>query len=344
MTLGRTELIDTEHQDHRKAGQKMSDLVDLKKLKHLIAVAEAGNMTAAAKVLYLSQPSLSIQIKDLEEVLQVPLLMRDHKGVRPTPAAQILITGGRELIRLRDALIATARGLHLVTYVPLRLGFSSFVDHDLYEMVCSIHTSLFPECEITPKSGDNVELLRSLEQGDIDAALLTLPVSGTGLKTYPFARSRLVVCMKSDDPLARLKEIAPSELQAKLTIFQEPKQHPEAHQRLLEMLDEVGVHGEVTSTTSTPHNIQWMVESGRGYALVREGTEMQMGLVTRPIIGVTWTVDSALILSKATSQRTIPYLLKELRKRVRMQRLQPPAKPVRSVRPSKEDRNLRLFA
>jgi DNA-binding transcriptional LysR family regulator len=306
----------------------MSDLVEFKKLKHLIAVAEAGNMTAAAKVLYLSQPSLSIQIKDLEEVLQVPLLMRDHKGVRPTPAA----------------LIATARGLHLVTFSPLRLGFSSFVDHDLYEMVCSIHTSLFPECEITPKSGDNVELLHSLERGDIDAALLTLPVSGTGLKTYPFAKSRLVVCMKADDPLARLKEIAPSELQAKLTIFQEPKQHPEAHLKLMEMLDAVGVHGDVASTTTTPHNIQWMVESGRGYALVREGSEMQMGLVTRPVTGVTWTVDSALILNKSTSQRTIPYLVKEMRKRVRQFAATPPSKPVRSVRPLKEDRNLRLFA
>jgi DNA-binding transcriptional LysR family regulator len=322
----------------------MSDLVEFRKLKHLIAVADAGNMTVAAKNLYLSQPSLSVQIKELEEALQVPLFVRDHKGVHTTPAAEILIAGGRELIRQRDALIAIARALHLVTFLPLRLGFSSFVDHALYEMVCSIHTSLFPECEITPKSGDNVELLHALEREEIDAALLTLPVSGTGLKTYPFTSSRLVVCMRSDDPLALHAEIAPSELEAKLTIFQEPKQHPEAHQRLLEMLAEVGIQCDVVSTTNTPHNIQWMVESGRGYALVREGSEMQSGLVTRPIAGVTWTVDSALILGKSTSQKTIPYLVRELRKRVRLQASMPPSKPVRSVRPSKEDRNLRLFA
>jgi len=51
----------------------MSDLVELKKLKNLIAIAEAGNISVAAKRLYLSQPSLSIQIKDLEDVMQVPL-------------------------------------------------------------------------------------------------------------------------------------------------------------------------------------------------------------------------------------------------------------------------------
>jgi DNA-binding transcriptional LysR family regulator len=161
----------------------LSDLVEFRKLKHLIAIADAGNISIAAKRLYLSQPSLSIQIRDLEEVLQVPLLVRDHKGVRTTPAAEILIVGARELIKLRDDLIATARALHRVSFRAMRLGFTSFVDHALYEMVCSIHKSLFPECEITPKSGDNVELLHLLERGEIDAALLTLPVSGLGLKT-----------------------------------------------------------------------------------------------------------------------------------------------------------------
>ena len=66
------------------------------------------------------------------------------------------------------------------------------------------------------------------------------------------------------DPLARLKEVDPSELQGKMTIFREPKQHPEAHQRLMEMLDEVGISGEVGSTNKTPHDLQWMVESGCG--------------------------------------------------------------------------------
>jgi DNA-binding transcriptional LysR family regulator len=322
----------------------MSDLVELKKLKNLIAVAEAGNISVAAKRLYLSQPSLSIQIKDLEDVMQVPLLVRDHKGVRATPAAEILITGGRELLRMRDEMIGMARALHRVTFVPMRLGFSSFVDHALYEMVCSIHTSLFPSCEIKPKSGDPVDLLPMLERGEIDAALVTLPASGAGLKAYPFTQSRLVVCMKSDDPLAKLKEITPADLGSKLTIFRDPRQHPEAHDRLIEMLDVVGITGDVANTNKTPHDLQWMVESGTGYALIREGSELQPGLVTRPVAGVTWTVDSALIVAKSTSQRTMPHLVREMRKRLRLQSSLPQSKkPVRSVRPRIGDRILPLF-
>jgi DNA-binding transcriptional LysR family regulator len=321
----------------------MSDLVDLRKLKNLIAVAEEGNITRAAKRLYLSQPALSAQMKDLEEAVQVSLLVRDRKGVRATPAAEILIAGGRHLLKLRDDLLATARAAHSVSFLPMRLGFSSFVDHSLFEMVCSIHTSLFPACEIKSQSGDNVEILRLLERGEIDAALLTLPVKGIGLRTYPFTQSRLVVCMRSDDPLAHLKEIALSDLKAKLTIFREPKQHPEAHQRLIEMLREVGISGEVANTNKTPHDLQWMVEASYGYALIREGSELQMGLITRPIAGVTWTVDSALILGKSTSQRTMPHLVRELRKKLRVQAALPPSKRPRSVRQSKDEESLPLF-
>lgn len=321
----------------------MSDLIEFRGLKNLIAVAEEGNITRAAKRLYISQSCLSGQMKHLEESLQVSLLIRDSAGVTATPAADILIAGSRHLLKLRDDLFALTRAAHSVAFLPMRLGFSSFVDHSLFEMVCSIHTALFPSCEIKSQSGDNVEILRLLERGEIDAALLTLPVKGLGLKMYPFTQSRLVVCMRADDPLAKLKQISPTELGSKLTIFREPKQHPEAHDRLLEMLSEVGITGDVVSTNKTPHDLQWMVESSYGYALIREGSELQAGLVTRPIAGVTWTVDSALILGKSTDRRTIPQLVREMRKRLRLQASLPPSKPVRSVRPGNALKSLPLF-
>lgn len=322
----------------------MSDTVDFKQLKNLIAISEAGTITLAAKRLFLSQPALSAQMKELEEALHVPLLVRDSKGSHVTPAAEMLIAGSRELLHLRDSLVAAVRGLHPVKFLPMRLGFSSFVDHSLFEMVCSIHASLFPACEIKPASGDTVELLLMLEKGEIDAALLTLPVKGLGFNAFPFAQSRLVVCMKADDPLARLKEIAPSELQSKLTIFREPSQHPEAHERLMEMLDKAGIQGDVSNTAKTPRDIQFLIESGFGCALVREGSEMPIGLVTRPITGVTWTVESALILGNLPSHKTSSHLLRELRKRFRLQGLLPPCKPVRSVRPALAAKSLPLFA
>jgi hypothetical protein len=86
-----------------------------------------------------------------------------------------------------------------------------------------------------------------------------------------------------------------------------------------------------------------MVESGGGFALIPEGSPLQVGLVTRPIAGVTWTVDSALIVGRSKSQKTLPRLVKELRRRFRAVAKLPPAKPVRSVRPSISSKTLPLF-
>ena len=321
----------------------MSDPIELRHLKNLTVVVEEGNISRAAIRLYISQSSLSQQMKQLEVAAQACLLVRHHGGVHATPAAEILIAGNKQIVKFCDDLLTAARSINTAPLLPLRLGFSSFVDHDLYEMVCSIHKSLFPSCEIRPQSGDPVDLLRLLEEGEIDAALVTLPASGAGLTAHPFTQSRLVVCMKSDDPLSKLKEITPADLGSKLTIFREPKQHPEAHERLMEMLDHAGISSDIASTNKTPHDLQWMVESGRGCALIPEGSRLQEGLVTRPIAGVTWTVDSALIVGSSKSQKTLPLLVKELRRRFRALAKLPPAKPVRSVRPSISDKILPLF-
>jgi len=321
----------------------LSDLLEFRHLRYLIAVAEEENISRAAKRLFLAQPSLSIQLKSIEDALSIELLVRVPKGVKLTPAAEVLIAGARQILTLRDEVITAARASHHGTIAPLRIGFSPFIGRALLQMVCSAHLALFPNCEITPKSGDAVELLSLLETGAIDAALLTLPANGIGLNIDKLSHDRLVVCMRSNDPAASLDEIAPSALEKKLKIFREPKQHPEGHRKLMEMLDVVGVHPEVASTTSTPSDIQWMVKSGYGHALIREGSELEASVVTGPVAGMSWTVDCALISKKSPSQKTIPVLVRALRKMRRIQPLLPPSKPPKSVRLSAAKLTLPLF-
>ena len=159
----------------------MSELLEFRHFKYLIAVAEEENISRAAKRLFLAQPSLSIQLKSIEDALSIELLVRVPKGVKLTPAAQVLIAGARQILALRDEVVAAAQASHHGTIAPLRIGFSPFIDCALLQMVCSAHLALFPNCEITPKSGDSVELLSLLERGVIDAALLPLPAIGIDL-------------------------------------------------------------------------------------------------------------------------------------------------------------------
>jgi len=137
----------------------MPDPIDLRHLKNLSVVAEEGNISRAAIRLFISQPGLSEQMKRLAQTAQVGLLVCHSGGVRATAAGDILIAGSKHILRLCDELLAAARSTETVAFLPMRLGFSLFADHSLFETVCSTHIALYPSCEIRSQSGDNVELL-----------------------------------------------------------------------------------------------------------------------------------------------------------------------------------------
>jgi len=104
----------------------MPNPIELRHLKNLTVVAEEGNISKAALRLFISQSSLSQQMKQLEESAQACLLVRHHGGVRATPAAEILIAGNKQITKLYNELLIAARSTNTAPFLPLRLGFSSF--------------------------------------------------------------------------------------------------------------------------------------------------------------------------------------------------------------------------
>jgi hypothetical protein len=74
--------------------------------------------------------------------------------------------------------------------------------------------------------------------------------------------------MQKEDPLARNAQVLICDLGERLTIFRDPAVNPSAHDRLMEMLTQVGIVPEVSCSATTPSDIQWMVRAGNGVALM----------------------------------------------------------------------------
>jgi hypothetical protein len=85
---------------------------------------------------------------------------------------------------------------------------------------------------------------------------------------------------------------------------------------LLELLRDAGVQLEEYSCASHPSEMQTLVKGGHGFALIREGTTLDEELLARPIAGVDWTVDTALIYHKLRHPKTVPILVKRLIKQL----------------------------
>jgi DNA-binding transcriptional LysR family regulator len=318
----------------------MYDWAEYRHFRYLLEILNLRGFRAAAEQLHTTQPNLSAHAKQFREKSGVHLYRKAKSGrinLTATGNAFKLIAQG--LLNHRDeamnALISIERG----EIRTVRLGCSSQADPALFHDFCALHKELLPNCPVRPAHGDTAQLVEEIACGEIDAAIVTLPVADTSLYIEEIRRDRLVACLRADDPLASKASIQPADLQLRNTILYHPQRNPQAHARLLELLAEVGVQIEEYSRASHPSEMQSLVKKGYGLALIREGTGLDSELTTRPIAGVDWTVDTAFVYRKERPLKTIPVLIRHLK-----DRLQTPAtsdrKPPRSANKNSDQLSL----
>ena len=149
----------------------------------------------------------------------------------------------------------------------LRLGFSSFVNPILLTMFRQCYSDLFPKCELVFSGGDSTLILQRLESNALDCGILPCPIDSKTLDVIPVAHSRLVVCMRTDDPLALQTHLDIHEVAPRIRVFRDPELHPSAHAHLVNLFAEVGIRISLANSVMNPANIQWMVKVKENYGL-----------------------------------------------------------------------------
>jgi DNA-binding transcriptional LysR family regulator len=286
----------------------MSDNIEFRHLKYIVAIAETANFTRAAERLFLAQPSLSRQIKDLEEQIGFPIFERTREGVLITPVGQMVVDYAIAALSGRLQILKIAKEVYLGKIPPLKVGFSSFVNPKHLQQFRKSYDKLFPRCGVLLSGGYTAHVLQRLQRNELDCALLPLPVAGAEWIVRQFSSSPLVACMRGDDPLAERSMVSLDDLTPRLTIFRDPDGHPQAHARLKEMFAEAGYAIHIACSATTPHDIQLLVRDGYGIALVSEDTQLETLLTTRRITGVSWTCDTAFVYSANARHPALPFV------------------------------------
>ena len=316
------------------------DYLEFKHLKSIIAIAEAGTITAASTRIALAQSALSRQINDLEEALHVQIFERDRVGMTLTPAGESLVRFGRQLLQTRIDLVTAVQAIHQATMRPFRLGFTPFIEHQVIATVCDAYRDLFPKGTILPENGDTEDVINRLRMAELDAVLVTLPVLADGYCVQPVMHESLVVCLRKDDPLAQENELRAEFLNGRLATFSDPRHHPRAHTRLLEMLEGQGIKPKLSNPTFNSDHVQWMVRERVCVALIRKSAPLHEELTTRPIQGVNWTIDSAIAYREEHDQQALPLLLRDLEKRFSVAEPNTQKKPPQHATARQEQRRL----
>jgi LysR family hydrogen peroxide-inducible transcriptional activator len=171
----------------------------LKQLRYFDALARHGHFGRAAEAAAISQPALSMQIRDLEDTLGTPLLERGPRALRLTAFGEEFLARARAILRQTEELEDLARAARAELTGRLRIGVIPTVAPYLLPRVIARLTAQYPALDLTLRETVTPRLVADLAEGRLDCALLALPLSEPALEEVAlFSEPFLLVRPEAD--------------------------------------------------------------------------------------------------------------------------------------------------
>lgn len=191
----------------------MMELPDLRQVRSLVAVAETESFTRAAERLGVTQSAVSHSIRALENLLETQLIERSGKRIALKQEGVVLLRRFRHALQELESASEDLAMLKRWGQGRLRIGATHTLCNYVIPQVLSEFKKLYPRCEIHIQSGDTSELMRNLEDSDID---LVLGISGRGPTWTRFEKvfvDEMIFVVAPDHPWAGLEHVPMNEVE-----------------------------------------------------------------------------------------------------------------------------------
>lgn len=208
--------------------------MELRHLRYFITVAEELNFSKAALKLYTAQPSLSQQIKDLEEDVGVQLLYRTKRKVELTEEGAVFLEQARLTLAQADKAIAMARQVSQAKQQMLRIGFVPVAEMKIFPYVLPNLRVQNPDLKIELLSMNNTEQMRLLKKGELDITFTRHNFHSDEIESQFVLREPLIFLLPKDHPLAKYERIPVKALNGIDFIIPAVEQSQTLHHTILE--------------------------------------------------------------------------------------------------------------
>ena len=256
--------------------------MNLRDLRYLLAVAEHAHFGRAAQACGISQPTLSVQLRRLEEQLGVALFERTSRAVAPTLACERLIGHARAAVAEAEAMLSVARTLRDPLAGRFRLGIIPTLAPYLLPLVFAPLREALPALDIEPWEDQTSALLERLRGHELDAALLATETGGADINDRALFAEPFLAALPPEHPLAAQDIVAEAELARDILVLADG--HCLRDQALATCGHSGALGGALRAASlSTLLN---MVAAGYGTTLIpglAAGAAQDAGLVLRPL-------------------------------------------------------------
>ncbi len=250
--------------------------MEIRQLRAFVAIAETRTFTAAALRVHVTQAAISMQIRQLEREIGLPLFVR-------TPRRVVLTEAGEKLLDRAHSI--------LPEHGRLRLGSASgMVSADPLPLVLGRLRELHPQAEISVRSGTSEELVKCILSGELDMAFVSLPVEARNVETEVLSRDQLVAIASPKHQLADKRVVSAFALAGERLILGERGGNT---RRLIDgFFSEAGLKPSVVMELSRQAAIKNMVAADMGVGIVPFSTareDVERGRLVR------WWIEGARI-------------------------------------------------
>lgn len=248
--------------------------LNLDQLEAFADVVELGSFTAAAERMNLTQPAVSLQVRQLERRLGVRLIERVGRKAKPTAAGSELLDHARHIRATVEAALDGMARYAAGTAGRVRLGTGATACIYLLPPVLRELRRRLPDLEITISTGNTTEIVRAVEENTIDIGFVTMPVTGRMLDVVPVLDDEFVAIASPDQSLP--KSVTAKALSALPMLLYEPGGNT---RRIVdEWLTRTGVDVKPIMALGSVEAIKELVGAGLGCSVLpRLSVEDEMG-------------------------------------------------------------------
>jgi len=286
--------------------------IELRLMRYVVAIAEELHFSRAADKLHVSQPSLSKQIRELEDELGIGLFDRTKRQVRLTRAGEAFVKEAQE------ALLHSQRAVHVAKAAngpeTFNLGYSPFVNPRMIGMVRVIPADAVGGKPIELVSAFTGMQLERILTGEMDAGLVLLPVMVPKVVVRPLTSELLQVVLPANHPLAFYQSPRLTDLQQSSCITIGRQSHPALHAQISNRCAEHGLNLHIVQDVTSFSEAASMVAEGLGFAFARAWHErlVHPGIVFKSIQGNPLEIETGIAYRESAQCEVVDKLVSVL--------------------------------
>jgi len=280
----------------------VSNQIELRHIRYFLALAEEMHFRKAAERLFISQPGLSRQIKQMEESLDTKLFYRSNRKVELTQAGEYLKTELNGYVQELDKILHHSKLLDKGIDGNLKFGYVGSAMLKIIPALLLRFKKEYPKITFDLKEMDNQRQLQSLLKQEIDIGFLRLEKLPPHIKSFPIVKECFCLVLPKKHKINKGNFKNLSQLKEESFILFDPAYSPSYYEKVMQIFIDSGFTPRITHNTINAISIYRLIENNLGISIVPKSLQLQKGMGVkyidlkkikqRTVLSIAWNTEN----------------------------------------------------